>query len=149
MDMGESIVKPTPYPPHCKPYEHLYIGVGVDCVESILIGYNVLMITNLSDEYTWVSWSNRLQIGLIVDYAEWLQLRTGWDMRSRHWPWLEEQDKISCLDKPNCWFQEQSKNKNHRWSEEQHKIGWQPMHVDFKLPRSVSRIFVFLLFISF
>jgi len=49
------------------------------------------MITDLNDEYIWVSWSNRLQTGLIVYYADWLQMRTGCDMRSRHWSWLEEQ----------------------------------------------------------
>ena len=53
-------------------------------VESILVGYNILMITNLNGTWTWVSWPNRLQIGLIVDYADWLLLRTGCDMRSGH-----------------------------------------------------------------
>ena len=79
-------------------------------VESILIGYNVLMITNLNDEYTWVSWPNKLQTGFIVDCADWLQMRTGWDTRSRHWHWLRTliETKISCSEASSDWFQELS-----------------------------------------
>jgi len=30
-----------------------------------------------------------LQTGFIVDCADWLQMRTGWKIRSRHWHWLQ------------------------------------------------------------
>ena len=86
----------------------------INIVEYILIGYNVLMITNLNDTYIWVSWPNRLQTGLIVDYVDWLLLRTGCNIRSGHWPWLKVQDKISCSYEPKRWFQEQSRNKKHK-----------------------------------
>ena len=71
-------------------------------VESILIGYNVFMITNLNDELLqWVD-QNSLQTALIVVYADCLQLRTGWDMRSRHWPWL--QNKIRSDQAETNWL---------------------------------------------
>jgi len=56
-------------------------------------------------------------------------------LRLRHWPWLVEQDKISFSARTNCWFQEHSKNRTHGWSAAQHKIGWQPLQVDFKPPK--------------
>jgi len=59
-----------------------------------------------------------------------------------------EQDKVSCSEELSCRFQEQYKTKrNTRWSEEQYKLGWQPLRIDFKSPRSRTRIVVFLLFI--
>ena len=71
-------------------------------VETILIGYNILMITNLNDEsLEWVD-QNSLQTGLIVVYADWLQLRTGWDMRSRHLSWL--QNKIRSDQAETNWL---------------------------------------------
>ena len=53
-------------------------------VESILIGYNVLMITNRNDLYIWACWPNRLKTGVYFECAtvNWLQLRTGWDQDS-------------------------------------------------------------------
>jgi len=76
-------------------------------------------------------------------------MRTGWEIRSRHWHWLEtlieKPDKISCSDVLNGWFQEQSKTKELGWSAKYHKLGWQSLHVDSKQPRSITRIFVFLL----
>ena len=57
-------------------------------VESILIGWSILMITNLNDTYLRINQTG-LQKGCIVDFADWLQMRTGWDIRSRHWHCLE------------------------------------------------------------
>jgi len=51
-------------------------------VESTLIGYSVLMITNLNDEYTWVSWPKQIAnrpYNLTMQKTDWLQLRIGWN----------------------------------------------------------------------
>jgi len=56
------------------------------CVESILIGWSVLMLTNVNDSYLRIN-PTGLQTGCIVDFVDWLQMRTGWDIRSRHWHW--------------------------------------------------------------
>jgi len=60
------------------------------------------MIISLNDELLeWVD-QNSLQIGLIVVYADLLQLRIGWDMRSRHWSWL--QNKIRSDQAETNWL---------------------------------------------
>ena len=82
-----------------------------------LIGCSVLMITNLIDKPKWYLYlsiltKQVLQTGFIVDCANWLQMRTGWEMRSRHWHWLQTLienkiscTKISCSEVSSDWFQ--------------------------------------------
>jgi len=120
-------------------------------VESILIGCSVLMITNLNDTYTWASWPNRFANRLyswlcwLIAYENkvWSKITTLTLIADTDW----EQDKISCSDVSSGWFQKLPKIKEPGWSAEKHKLGWQPLHVDFKSPRSVTRIFVFYLII--
>jgi len=52
------------------------------------------MITNLIDKSKWYLCLSKLtkqvlQTGFIVDYADGLRIRTGWEIRSRHWHWLQ------------------------------------------------------------
>jgi len=93
-----------------------------------------------------------LQTDFIVDCADWLQMRTDWEIKIKTLTLIVdidwELDKISCTDVSSGWFQEQSKTKEPRWSEEQHELGWQPMHVDFKPPRSDYKNLVLVLFMS-
>ena len=85
-------------------------------VESILIGDNVLMITNLNDLYTLVSWPNRLKIGPLswLCYSWLIAIENR--VRSRLMHCLQEQDEIRSLDKVNRWFPGQVKNKEPGWS---------------------------------
>ena len=107
------------------------------------------MVTNLNDQYIWVSWRNRLQTGTIIRLCyNWLIAFEN-RLKSRHLHCLQEQDKIWSSVETNCWFPEQSKNREQRWSTAQVEIGWQPLQDIFKPPRIVARILVFLLIIFF
>jgi len=71
------------------------------------------MITNLFDKgYLFLSMliKQALQTGSIVDCTNWLQLLIV--------------NKISWSEVSRDWFQEQSKIKEPRWSEEPHGLGW-------------------------
>ena len=89
-----------------------------------------------------------LQTGFIVDYTDWLQMRIGFEVRSRHWHWLQPLiENKTRLVVTSGWFQEQSMTKELGWSAEQHKLGWQPMHVDFKTPRSdYKNLYIFIVY---
>ena len=93
-----------------------------------------------------------LQTGFIVDCADWLQMRTGWEIKIKTLTLIAdidwELDKIRCTDVSSGWFQEQCKTKEPRWSEEQHELGWQPMHVDFKPPKSdYKNLCIFIVYV--
>jgi len=104
-------------------------------VESILIEYNVLMITNLNDLYTWVSCLNMLKIGPVFWLCySWL-IACENRLRSRLMQCLQEQGKIRSSIENNCWFPEQSKNREQGWSTAQNEKGWQLLQKIFKPPR--------------
>ena len=85
-------------------------------VEYILIGYNVLMITNLNDLYTWVSCPNRLKTGPISGPCySWRIVIENW-LKSRPIHCLQEQDKIMFSVESNKWFPEQAEIREPGWS---------------------------------
>jgi len=53
-----------------------------------------------------------LQTCFIVDCADWLQMRTSWEIKIKTLTLIAdsdwELDKISCTDASSSWFQEQS-----------------------------------------
>ena len=114
------------------------------------------MITNLIDKPKWFLYLSKLtkqvlQIGFIVDCTNWLHMRTGLRNKVKTLTLITdidwEPDKISYPVVSSGWFQEQSTTKELGWSAEYHKLGRQPLHVDSKPPRSISRIFVFSLYV--
>ena len=51
-----------------------------------------------------------LQTGFVIDCADWLQLRTGWEIKTMPLTLIADidwkLDKISCTDVSSDWFQE-------------------------------------------
>jgi len=91
--------------------------------------------------------------------SEWLIAFENMERSStRGWLQEPEQEDFSQVKRSSIrgWLQEseqddfsQAKNRAPGWSITQDKISWQPLQDVFKLPSSVSRIFVFLLIIFF
>ena len=104
-------------------------------VESILIGYTVLMITNLNDLYTWVSWPNKVENRTYtLTMLEWLM---AFENRLRS-------TTRGCLQEPEEGDFSQAKNRAPGWSAAQDEIGRQPLQDDFKPPSCVKNLCIFI-----
>ena len=125
--------------PHANYTYSIYATVpaGIDrvSVESILLGYSVLMITNLNDEYTWVSWPKQVENRTYtLTMLEWL-IAFEKRLRSCTRGWLQEPEQEDFS---------QAKNKALGWSTAQDEIGRQSLQDDFKPPKLCQESLYFI-----
>jgi len=93
------------------------------------------MITNLNDEYTWVSWPKQVENRTCtLTMLEWLVAFEN-RLRSSTRGWLQEPEQEDFS---------QAKNRALGWSTAQDEIGRQPLQDDFKPPSCVKNLCIFI-----